>query len=159
MIFRDDRDYERMLKYVATGVERFGLTLHSYCLMPNHFHLLVELTEENLGRGMLVLNGSYARYFNWRHKQEGHVFERKYHREPVLTDEHLLQTIRYIANNPVEADLCTHPAEWRWSSYRATAGLAPVPSWLAVDFVRATCEPYGGYAAFCVQSDCNDVAI
>ena len=160
-LFHDDRDYERLLKYLGIAVERFGWTCHAYCLIPNHFHLLIELTEPNLGRGMLLVNGSYARYFNWRYKQEGHVFERKYHGEAVGREEHFLEAIRYIANNPVRHGLCEKPEEWRWSSYRATAGLAVAPSWLTVDDVQRTCDPFGGYADFCnqiaapLQSDCG----
>ena len=98
---------------------------------------------------MLVVAGSYARYFNYRYKASGHVFQGPYEAEPVVTDEHLLESQRYIANNPVNAGLCERPEDWRWSSYRATAGLERHPPWLRVDLVRRTCEPYGGYAHFC----------
>jgi REP element-mobilizing transposase RayT len=160
-IFFDRRDYERLLRYLATAIERFDWTCHAYCLLPNHFHLLIELSELNLGRGMLLLNGAYARYFNRKYKRDGHVFDRKYHAEPVCTDEHLLESIRSIANNPVKARLCDAPGDWKWSSYRATAGLDPAPTWLTVDFVRRTCDPFGGYETFCnqiaieLQSDCG----
>jgi putative transposase len=163
-LFHDDGDYERLLRYLALAVERFSWTCHAYCLIPNHLHLLFELTEPNLGRGMLLVNGSYARYFNWRRKREGHVFERKYHAEPVGREEHFLEAIRYIANNPVRHGLCQRPEEWRWSSYRASAGLAPAPAWLTVGHVQRTCDEFGGYVNFCnpiaaeLQSDCGGQA-
>ena len=87
---------------------------------------------------MLVVAGSYARYFNYRYKASGHVFQGPYEAEPVVTDEHLLESQRYIANNPVKAGLCERPEDWRWSSYRATAGLERHPPWLRVDLVRRT---------------------
>jgi putative transposase len=119
--------------------------------MPNHHHLLVETEPVMRGRGMLMLNGSYARYFNWRYEAEGHVFERKYHCEPVVRDEHFLQAFRYIVLNPVEASLCNRPEEWPWSSFAATAGTAASPPWLDVTYVRELFEPYGGFAYFCNQ--------
>jgi putative transposase len=148
-LFHDERDYARFLKYLGVAVERFDWRCHSYCLLPNHYHLLLDTPFETLPRGMLVIAGSYARYFNHRHKADGHVFQGPYHAEPVVREEHHLETIRYIANNPVEAGLCDRPEAWRWSSYRAAAGLDHYPTWLRVDHVRRTCEPYGGYAHFC----------
>lgn len=150
-LFYDAKDYDRVLRFLATAVERYGWRCHAYCLIPNHFHLLLEFEAAALGRGMLMLNGSYARYFNWRYQAEGHVFERTYHREPITREEHLLECFRYIAQNPVSADLCKRPEDWPWSSYRATAGLEPPPTWLTVDFARELFREYGGYAEFCNQ--------
>jgi REP element-mobilizing transposase RayT len=148
-LFRDEHDYVRFLKYLATAIERFAWRRHAYCLMPNHYHLLLETKPEALARGMLLLAGSYARYFNHHHKSEGHVFQGPYHAEPVARDEHLLEVHRYIANNPVRAGLCERPDGWRWSSYRATAGNAHHAPWLTVSDTRQLFEPYGGYAYFC----------
>jgi putative transposase len=130
-LFHDDRDYARFLRYLATAIERFAWRCHSYCLIPNHYHVLLEVEPPTLGRGMLVVAGPYDA-------------------EPVGRESHLLETFRYIAANPVRAGLCERPADWRWSSYRATAGIdGHHPPWLRVDFARALFEPYGGYAYFC----------
>jgi REP element-mobilizing transposase RayT len=148
-LFHDERDYARFLRYLATAVERFGWRCHSYCLIPNHYHLLLETSPGALARGMLVIAGAYARAFNYRYKSEGHVFQGPYHAEAITGDAHLLVAFRYIALNPVRAGLCERPADWPWSSYRATAGLEHEPPWLEVEFARALFEPYGGFVHFC----------
>jgi REP element-mobilizing transposase RayT len=147
-IFFDDYDYAGFLRRLGQTVERFGWLCHSYCVLPNHYHLLVETPEPNLSRGMLVLNGAYARRFNTRYSQVGHVFQGPFSCELVHRDEHFLECCRYIALNPVRAGLCRHPGDWRWSSYRALAGLEPAPSFLHVDFVHAMFGGAAGYRAF-----------
>src|SRR5438270_259648 len=91
VIYRDDDDYAGFLRELSKVVLRFGWICHCYCLMPNHFHLLVETPDPNLGRGMLRLNGAYARRYNWRHERVGHVFQGPYEAKVVETDEHLLE--------------------------------------------------------------------
>jgi REP element-mobilizing transposase RayT len=113
-LFHDERDYLTLLRHLETAVERFRWLCHGFCLLPNHCHLLVETPEPNLGRGMLVVNGSYARYVNWRYKLDGHAFQGPYHDEHVTHDGHLLTTCRYITRNPVEAGLCDGPEAWKW---------------------------------------------
>jgi REP element-mobilizing transposase RayT len=136
-IFLDDVDYMTFLRMLAQVVAEFGWRCHAYCLMPNHYHLLLETPEPNLGRGMHVLNGRYARRFNERHGHVGHVFQGPYHREPVERDEHLAETCRYIALNPVRAGLCERPEDWPWSSY--SAGHVP--------FVFDSAEAYRRFVA------------
>ncbi len=150
-LFHDERDYASLLRHLATAVERFGWLCHAYCLMPNHYHLLIETPEPNLGKGMLVVNGSYARYVNWRYKSDGHVFQGPYHAEPVARDEHLLECCRYIVRNPVKAELCATLFDWPWSSYRATAGLVRRPPFLTVEFVRTLFGSTRGFTDFCNQ--------
>ena len=112
--------------------------------------MLLQVVPQTLGRGMLVTAGSYARYFNHRYGTQGHVFQGPYDAEPVVRESHLLEVFRYIAANPVRAGLCERPTDWRWSSYRTTAGVDRYhPPWLRVDFARKLFEPYGGYAYFC----------
>src|SRR5262249_53004304 len=103
-----------------------------------------ETPESNLARGMLVLNGWYARRFNRRNERVDHVFGGPYTATPVATDGHALETSRYVVLNPVRAGLCSEPGRWPWSSFRATAGLAPRPEWLTVDWTRNLC---GGTAS------------
>ena len=91
--------------------------------MPTHYHLLIDVPANSLQSGMQRLNGQYAQNFNRQHDRSGHLHGDRYHAEPVLTDGHMLYAFRYILRNPLEAGLCDHPADWRWSSYRGTAGL------------------------------------
>jgi putative transposase len=129
-LFVDDGDRRFFLRRLALTVERYGWVCTGYCLMDTHHHLTIRLTRPNLALGMQDLHSVYARCFNERHGRRGHVLSERY--EPVLleTEAHLLWAHRYVVRNPVEAGICPTPADWRWSSYRATARLAPCPRWL-----------------------------
>jgi putative transposase len=101
-------------------------TIHAYCLMPNHYHVLLECPQADLSAGVQKLNGEYASWFNRCHGLVGHVFQGRFRSVPIESDGHFLQTIRYMALNPVRAGLCRAPADWRWSSYWETvAGELP----------------------------------
>ena len=139
-IFVDDRDRQSFLDLLGECVTRFQWILDAYAIMPNHFHLLVQLTEETLSRGMHWLNTSYAVAFNRRHNRVGHVLQGRFKSPPVERETYLLELIRYIVLNPVRANIVKRPEDYRWSSYRATIGLAPAKSWLAVDDARL---PFG----------------
>jgi REP-associated tyrosine transposase len=116
-IFRDDLDYISFLRMLAPVIVQLDWSCYAFCLMPNHYHLLLEAKKDDVSGGMHLLNGRYARRFNVRHGRVGHVFAGPYHAEPVVRDEHLLEVCRYIALNPVRAGLCRDPTEWPWSSY------------------------------------------
>ncbi len=154
-IFTDDRDRERFLGLLDLTVERYGWELHSYCLMTNHFHLLVSTPYANVSAGMQYLNGCYAQWFNWRHDFEGHVVERRFWSELVTSERQLLATARYIVLNPVRAGLCATAGDWPWSSYRATVtGRRQVPrlsNWLISLFGRDPVEARESYARFVRQ--------
>jgi putative transposase len=134
-IFNDDRDRERFLSLLTEVVSRSGWRCHAFCLMPNHYHLLIETPEPNLSTGMYRLNGSYAQWFNRRHGVDGHLFQRRFHSALVGSIWHLVELSRYIVLNPVRAGLCSHPGEWRWSSYRATIGIGRRPALLTVHWL------------------------
>jgi REP element-mobilizing transposase RayT len=134
-IFLDGRDHRRFLQILDDVVKRFGWVCHAYCLMPNHYHLLVETPRPTLSDGMERLNGLYAQYFNRRHDVEGHVFERRFRSIRVFGEGHLLELSRYIVLNPVRAGLCRTPAGWRWSSFRAAVGTVQPPKFLTVDWL------------------------
>jgi putative transposase len=136
-IFLSDADYELFLVQLERVVKRFGWKVYAYCLMPDHYHLLVETPEPNIAAGMQMLNGGYAQPFNARHGKEHHVFGERYHAEVVGRDAHLLEVARYICLNPVRAGLCTEASEWRWSAHRVLVGLEKAPSWLAADELLA----------------------
>jgi len=136
-VFRSDADYEAFLAILEQVVDRFGWVCHSYCLLGNHYHLLVETPHPNLPLGMRQLNGVFAQQYNRRRSRVGHVFQARYTSVLVERDPYLLNVVRYIAWNPVRAGLCRTPAEWKWSSYPAFLGLAPAPAFLSTDWVLA----------------------
>lgn len=152
-IFRDHRDRQWLLSGLEQVVERYGWICHGYCLMGNHFHLMVETPNANLSLGMRQLNGVYAARFNRRHGRAGHLFEGRFKAWLVEKDAYALGVARYIVLNPVRAGLCSNPRGWRWSSYRATAGLEPAPPFLHIDWLleqlsRDRAEAHRSYAAF-----------
>lgn len=134
-IFEDDRDRTYFLKLLTDVAARYRWVVHAYCLMGNHYHLVVETREANISKGMERLNGIYARRFNWRHDYKGHLFEARFHHVLVTSDWHLLALAGYVVLNPVRAGLVRHPRQWRWSSYRAAVALAARPAFLAVERV------------------------
>lgn len=137
-IYRDDEDRRMGLEVLAHTVRRLRWTAHAYCLMGNHYHLLIETPEANLAQGMRHFNGVYTQRFNRRHGRSGHVFQGRYHAILVQKDSHLLELARYIVLNPVRAHMVRSPRGWPWSSYRATAGLSPAPKWLEPDWILST---------------------
>ncbi|WP_342117862.1 transposase [Pseudoduganella sp. OTU4001] len=133
LIFLDDLDYLNWLSLMARAAERFGFICHAYCQMPNHFHLLLQTPVTNLSELMHFLNCVYSLQFNVRHGLTGHVFQGRFHSVLLERDEHFLELTRYITLNPVRAGLVESAAEWRWSNYRATAGLVAPPEWLETE--------------------------
>jgi REP element-mobilizing transposase RayT len=134
-IFVDDEDRREFLRLLGRSVGLFGWKLHAWVLMSNHFHLFVATPEATLSRGMRQLDGDYAQYFNRRHGRGGHVFQGRFKAVLVQREAHLLELARYVVRNPVRAGLTKSPEDWPWSSYRATAGLEPVPEWLDAAFL------------------------
>src|SRR5712691_10857992 len=133
-IFREDGDREKFIALLGSVAADEGWQVHGYCLMGNHYHLLVETPEGQLSRGMRALNGRYAQWFNWRHQRRGHLLESRFRSVLVQKESYLLELLRYVVLNPVRASLVKRAGDWKWSSYRATAGLAAVPDWLVVDW-------------------------
>lgn len=131
-IYRDNADRERFLEVLGQTVERFAWGCLSYCLMDNHYHLLIRTPQPTLSRGVRDLNGIYAQWFNRRHGRDGHLFQGRFRAILVETDEHLLAAVAYIVRNPLRAGLRTSPRDWRWSSHLAAVGEQP-PWFLAVD--------------------------
>ena len=131
-IFDDDRDREKFLELVGDVARRKGFVIIAYVLMSNHFHLLLRLQEANLSSGMQWLKSTYAGWYNRRHKKVGHLFGERFTSVLVETETYMQRVARYVVLNPVRAKMVAKPDEYRWSSYPATAGLVPVPEWLAV---------------------------
>ena len=133
--FATDRDRVRFLGLLDTVCARAGWTVHAYCLMQNHYHLVLEVEDPTLSRGLQQLNGVFAQTFNRRHGFVGHLFQGRFHSVRVDTEPHLLELARYLPLNPVRARLCDEPADWPWSSYRATLGISRAAPFLEVDRV------------------------
>ncbi len=136
-IFRDDEDRRRFLEVLGRTVVRWGWVVHAYCLMGNHYHLVIETPEPNLSRGMRQLNGEYTQAFNRRHVRVGHLFQGRFKALVVEKESHLLELCRYVVLNPVRARgmRVGSPEDWPWSSYRATAGRGSAPAWLTVSWI------------------------
>jgi REP element-mobilizing transposase RayT len=132
-IFADDDDREALLEILASVVERFGWRCHAYCLMPNHYHLVVDTPAGGLSRGMRQLNGVFTQRMNRRHDRVGHLLQGRFHAVLVERESHLLELARYVVLNPVRAGMIAAPETYRWSSLRATIGLDPPPPWLAIE--------------------------
>ena len=137
-IYQDDNDRGAYLEVLAEVMERFNWSIHAYCLMSNHYHLLIETPDGNLAKGMRHLNGVYTQRYNRRHKRVGHVFQGRYKAILVQKESYLLELARYIVLNPVRARMVRSAKDWAWSSYRATAGLSETHPWLMTDWILAS---------------------
>ena len=131
-IFLEDSDWRYFLRVLSSVVEDLAWICHSYCLMPNHYHLLIETPEGGLSKGMHVINGYYSSMFNRKYGNVGHVMQGRFHSPLVTKESHLLELLRYMALNPVKDGFARHPSSWNWSSYRPLAGMTPCPSLLTV---------------------------
>ncbi len=134
-IYDNDDDREKFLSILSFVIERFHWICHSYCLMDNHYHLLLETPIPNLSAGMRQLNGIYTQTFNRHHQRVGHLFQGRFKAIVVEKQAHLLELSRYIVLNPVHARLVQHPEDYPWSSYRAAVGLTKVADFLTVKWL------------------------
>ena len=134
-IYLDDEDRILALAVLEDVVRRFNWCIHAYCLMGNHYHLLIETPDGNLAQGMRQFNGVYTQRFNRLHARVGHVFQGRYKAILVQKDSYLLELARYIVLNPVRAGMVRSAKDWPWSSYRATGGFVELPRWLEIDWI------------------------
>ena len=134
-VFQDKPDRELFLSILFHVIQRFHWLCHAYCLMGNHYHLVIETPDGNLSKGMRQLNGVYTQAFNRRHHRVGHLFQGRFTGILVQKDSHFLEVCRYVVLNPVGAKMVKHPREWAWSSYRGTAGQASIHPCLAIEEV------------------------
>ena len=134
-IFEDDEDHKAFLELMESIVGRYNWLCHAYCLMDNHYHLLVETPEGNLSKGMRQLNGIYTQRFNKRHGRVGHVFQGRFKAILLSRENYLLELCRYVVLNPARAGMVRSPGRYKWSSYMATAGLVKSPSFLTTDWL------------------------
>lgn len=134
-IFDDDADRISWLELFGNVCQRFNWRCHAYCLMDNHYHIVIETAEANLSKGMRQLNGVYTQNYNRRHGRVGHVFQGRYKAILVERDRYLLELSRYVVLNPVRAGMVKKIAAWKWSNYHAMLGNVSAPAWLETDWV------------------------
>ncbi|WP_263079874.1 transposase [Endozoicomonas sp. Mp262] len=132
-IYREDADFCLFLDTLADVCEQFNWVIHSFCLMTNHYHLVVETPDANLSQGMRQLNGVYTVRFNRKYGRVGHLFQGRYKAILVDKEAYLMELSRYVVLNPVRAKMVKSPDGWPWSSYCYTSGLLDSPQWLATD--------------------------
>jgi REP element-mobilizing transposase RayT len=129
-IFEDDEDRLAFLSFLGQALERFDAQCLAYCLMGNHYHLVLHTRQPNLSRLMRHLNGVYTQAFNRRHRKVGHLLQGRFKAILVDRDAYLLEVCRYVERNPVAARLVRKPQNWSWSSCRAHVGVDSAPPWL-----------------------------
>ncbi len=134
-IFKSKRDREKLFEYFDKAVERFHIKIHTYCLMTNHYHLLVETPQPNLSQAIKWINGSYAMYFNRKRKLSGHLFQGRFKAVLVDADEYLKHLSRYIHLNPVRAGIVESVKDYPWSSYPCFSGYKKAPEWLETQWL------------------------
>jgi REP element-mobilizing transposase RayT len=142
-IFRTIRDRQTFLLFLGMAAERFRWSVTAWVLMTNHFHLVVQIAEPNLSKGMQWLNSAYANWHNRVHERSGHLFQGRFKALLIDKETYFADVLRYVVLNPVRAKMCGRPEEYRWSSYRATAGLEAAPEWLDVAAVHNLFGPEG----------------
>jgi len=157
-IYVDDHDRRRFLETLAEMIEQFGLRVHAYCLMPNHYHLIVETPRANLSRAMGWLQVTYTVRFNRRHRRSGHLFQGRYKAQVVEADAYAQALVLYVHLNPVRprhktaAALPSERADelnrYRWSSHRVYAGREPRPPWLCGQWLRYWGRGRDAHAAY-----------
>ncbi len=152
-LFKSQKDREKFLAYLESAVTRYGAVIHVYCLMSNHYHLLLETPDGNLSQIMRHVNGAYTTYFNIKRKRAGHLFQGRYKAILVEADEYAAELSRYIHLNPVRAGMTSKPEEYQWSSYCGYIGLNKALEWLKEDFILGyfggnSLEARNGYRKF-----------
>jgi len=140
-VFRTDADRQIFYDCLAAAMPRYGVRVHAWCLLGNHFHLLLFSESGRLSDAMRFLSGRYTQRINYRDGRDGPIFRGRFASVPIASDAHLAQVSRYIHRNPIEAGLVPDPWQWPWSSARAYAGLARVPDWLHTDAILGMFGP------------------
>ena len=162
-VFKSRRDREQFLSYLESATERYGATIHAYCLMDNHYHLLVETPLGNLSKIMRHINSAYTLYFNTKRMRSGHLFQGRYKAILVDADVYLKELSRYIHMNPVRAGIAENPNEYEWSSCRYYTHKGKSPEWLYRDFIfscfakkpATAMKKYRAFIQAAIGADCQ----
>ena len=157
-IVTDDRDRERFISYLSRMVGQFNVLVHGYCLMTNHYHLILETPEGNLSRAVQWLNVSYATYYNRRHQYVGHLFQGRFKAVLVDAGEYLAALSRYVHLNPVRAGAASRAWDYAWSSCRYFVRSQAAPDWLETNrilggFGRSMKVARRSYAAYLSEAN------
>ncbi len=152
-IFLEQSNRQAFIELLDELLNEYEITCYAFCLMNDHYHLLLETRTTNLSLMMRSLNGRYTQYFNREYHQTGAVFRGRFKSVVIQKDLYLLEMCRHIVLNPIRTDIVDNPEDFIWSSYRATAGLEQAPSWLVVDDLLAhfdankktACKKYRDY--------------
>jgi len=134
-IFKDDHDKKQFISYLKSAYLRYKAVIHVYCLMNNHYHLLIDTPKGNLSHIMRHINGAYSTYFNIRHRRAGHLFQGRYKAILVDADAYAGELSRYIHLNPFRAGMVDAPEHYAWSSYACYIDKGKSPDWLTIDFI------------------------
>jgi putative transposase len=134
-VFKSKRDRDKFLEYLKSANQRYDAVIHSYCLMDNHYHILLETVSGNLSKIMAHINGAYTNYFNAKRERSGHLFQGRYKAILVEADEYAKELSRYIHLNPVRAKIVEFPEEYEWTSYGCFIGKKKAPEWLKISFI------------------------
>ena len=135
LVFKTDSQRRYLLSLLEDTAHRFNADWHAYCLMGNHYHLMLHTPEGKLQRIMQYVNGQYTQHFNRSERRDGALFRGRYRAVLVDAEAYWLELSRYIHRNPLKAGLVEDLAAYPWSSYRAYCGLEKAPAWLTTDFV------------------------
>jgi REP element-mobilizing transposase RayT len=136
-IFVDDRDRLLFIALLNRTARRYGWTILAFCLMNNHYHLVMQIDERGMSKGMCELNGTYALLFNASHGRINHLFGKRYWSDELRSDRRIRSACRYVVRNPVKAGAASSPDAYVWSSYQAVIGLALGRVRVAVDEMLA----------------------
>lgn len=152
LLFEDDEDRKRLLSLVRSSVLRFNIKLIAWCLMGNHVHLVVSDPDDNVSEAMHLVMSCYATWYNRRHGHVGHVFQDRFSSAPILSDEYLLDAIRYVHFNPQKAGICLFD-EYRWSSHLDYVERDPAIATVDLAFVRFAFPRVRDYQVFMSASN------
>ena len=136
-LFHDSFNFLFFLGFLSCSVYEYGWLCFSYCLMTNHYHLVIQTPQPNLSEGMHKLHSRYSHYYRNKYPFTGKLFEGRYDTQNISDDAYALESIRYDLINPVRAGLVKHPKDWSWSSYKETAGLEEPSGWVDNEWVRS----------------------
>ena len=140
-IFSEKADYSEFLDLLMEISEIWNANIAAYCLIPNHYHVLLQTPEGNISRCMRHINGLYTQRYNRRHGFDGQLFRGRYKSILVCDDSHLLQLVRYIHKNPVKAGMVKEMGEYEWSSYKGYLSYSRKWKWLHKDYIFSMITP------------------
>lgn len=135
VLFADESDHQMFLDILRKVVHQFNWICYAYCLMNDHYHLIVETPKANLSKGMRQLNGLYVQFFNKKYKIDGSLFRSRYKAVLIQKNDCLLQACRHVVLNPVRIRAVEYPEQWKWSSYSFTCGREKAPDFLSSEWI------------------------